>query len=122
MNYEIDTHSNDSKLHSQLDRKHEILVRDVKELQGQLADYNIVLDKVGTETPPEEINAQYLQLKQRNDVERKKVDAVFTERSTWEQRTKDVDHQIVNYQRGTCTCRSERFQYLRPLNLVNRSP
>eukprot|EP00240_Pyramimonas_obovata_P000770 CAMPEP_0118951980 /NCGR_PEP_ID=MMETSP1169-20130426/54012_1 /TAXON_ID=36882 /ORGANISM="Pyramimonas obovata, Strain CCMP722" /LENGTH=604 /DNA_ID=CAMNT_0006899135 /DNA_START=101 /DNA_END=1915 /DNA_ORIENTATION=+ len=100
MNFEIDKMSSDAKLHAQLDRKHGTLSTEVRALQGELADYNIILDKVGTATPPEEIQQQYMMLKQHNDGERKKVDAVFTERSTWEQRTKDVDHQVLNYQRG----------------------
>eukprot|EP00976_Prorocentrum_cordatum_P091664 1188620-Prorocentrum_minimum.AAC.2 len=94
MNYEIDKMASDAKLHAQLDRKHEGLAKEVKGLQGELADYNIILDKVGTNTQPEEIQQQYQMLKQHNDNERKKVDAAFTERATWEQRTKDVDHQV----------------------------
>lgn len=50
--------------------------------------------QVGTETPPEEIQQQLSTLKQRNEVERNKVDQIFTERANWESRTKEVDTQV----------------------------
>jgi len=99
MNSEISSLDKDSAAYARHDQKYEVLVKDVKGLQGQLADLNIILDKVGTETPPEEIQQQLSTLKQRNEVERNKVDQIFTERANWESRTKEVDTQIKQIQK-----------------------
>lgn len=100
MEGEIETINKDSGTFTVLERKHETIIKEVKGLQGQLADFNIILDKVGTDTPPEEIQHQFKLLKQNNDMERKKVDQVFTERAAFEQRMKDVERQIVAHQKG----------------------
>jgi len=100
MQEETEAFQKDGNTWQVLERKHDTLVKEVKGLQGTLADYNIILDKVGTDTPPEEIQQQYLHLKQTNDMERKKVDQVFTERAAYDQRTKDVENQILQHQRS----------------------
>jgi hypothetical protein len=125
-----------------LTSKSEGMVKEVKELQGQLAELNIILDKVGrtrrtrclrrsgrtlarggraspthvgphpdhpagvadkqrqvgTDAPPEELEQQRMVLAQANEVERKKVDQVFTERNGWDTKTRDIEEQV----RGRC--------------------
>lgn len=46
MNSEISSLDKDSAAYARHDQKYEVLVKDVKGLQGQLADLNIILDKV----------------------------------------------------------------------------
>ncbi|QDZ21732.1 Intraflagellar transport protein 74-like [Chloropicon primus] len=72
----------------------------VKELQGKLADLNIILDKAGTDTHQEEIQEEYLKLKGKNDIERKRLNAVFTERSNMEQRITEAESQIAGHKRN----------------------
>lgn len=72
----------------------------VKELQGKLADLNIILDKAGTDTHPEEIQSEYLKLKGKNDIERKRLNAIFTERSNMEQRIVEAEAQISGHKRN----------------------
>jgi hypothetical protein len=50
--------------------------------------------QVGTDAPPEELQQQRMVLAQANELERKKVDQVFTERNGWDTKTKDIDHQV----------------------------
>ena len=61
---------------------------------------NIILDKAGTDTHPEEIEQQYLKLKSKNDIERKRLNAVFTERSNMEQRIAEAESQISGHKRN----------------------
>lgn len=46
LNTEIETNSKDSSQYTQLERKYETLLRSKETLEGQLADYNLALDKV----------------------------------------------------------------------------
>jgi intraflagellar transport protein 74 len=43
---EIDNNSKESSQYSQLERKYETLIKSKEALEGQLADYNLALDKV----------------------------------------------------------------------------
>jgi len=46
LNSEIETNSKDSSQYNQLERKYEALIKNKENLEGQLADYNLALDKV----------------------------------------------------------------------------
>jgi len=50
--------------------------------------------QVGTDAPPEELEQQRMVLAQANEVERKKVDQVFTERNGWDTKTRDIEEQV----------------------------
>jgi hypothetical protein len=59
-------------------------LKEVKNLEGQLKDYNLLLEKFHTATDnvtPEQLIQQAQALKKKNDVERQKVDQIFTERN-----------------------------------------
>ena len=94
MNAQIGDFERNGSALAVLEKRRDACQRTVKGLQGKLADLNIVLDKAGTDTHPDEVQTQYLDLKERNDDERKRLNAVFTERSNMEQRTKDGEAQI----------------------------
>lgn len=70
----------------------------MRKLQGDLADYNLIVDKSRTKTDPQEIALVYQQLKARNDAERRRVDEVFSERHEKEQDIKQVEHDIAQVQ------------------------
>lgn len=80
MNTEVDQHNKDNATYAQMERKYESLIKEVRKLQGDFADYNLIVDKSRHNTDPADIQATYQQLKARNDEERRKVDEVFTER------------------------------------------
>jgi hypothetical protein len=80
MNNEIEQHNKDNTTYTQMERKYESLIKEVRKLQGDLADYNLIVDKSRTKTDPQDIAAAYQQLKARNDMERRRVDDIFTER------------------------------------------
>ena len=47
---EIDQQSRDSNQYSQLERRYETLIKNKENLEGELADYNLALDKTRTST------------------------------------------------------------------------
>jgi intraflagellar transport protein 74 len=94
MRTEIDQFQKDNSTYNALERRYESLVREVRTLQGQLADYNLIVDKVRTNAEPADIEQQYQHLKHKNDSDRRRIDAVFTERSTKESQTRDIEQQI----------------------------
>jgi intraflagellar transport protein 74 len=80
MNGEIEQHNKDNATYTQMERKYESLIKEVRKLQGDLADYNLIVDKSRTKTDPQDIAAAYQQLKARTDMERRRVDDIFTDR------------------------------------------
>jgi intraflagellar transport protein 74 len=48
---EVDQQSKDNSQYSQLERKYEALLKSKEQLEGQLADYNLALDKVNALFP-----------------------------------------------------------------------
>ena len=100
MSTELDEFERNSSTLVVLQKRENKCQNTVKDLQGKLADLNIILDKAGTDTHPEEIQSNYLKLKSRNDIERKRLNAVFTERSNMEQRIAEAESQIAGQNRN----------------------
>mmetsp|Transcript_15203 Transcript_15203/g.35809 ORF Transcript_15203/g.35809 Transcript_15203/m.35809 type:complete len:658 (+) Transcript_15203:105-2078(+) len=94
MQKEIEQYNHDNTTYGQLERRYEALIKDVRELQGTLADYNLIVDKARASVDPADIAVQQAALRARNDTERKRVDAVFTERSTNEAQIRQIEAQI----------------------------
>ncbi|KAL6756806.1 intraflagellar transport protein IFT-71/74 [Haematococcus lacustris] len=74
------------------------LMKEVKLQQEALADYNMVLDKVGSQTPTYTIQAQNAALRERNDAARKRVDEVLTERLQIEEKCRRAEAKINEIQ------------------------
>eukprot|EP00899_Mesostigma_viride_P011857 jgi/Mesvir1/20672/Mv14885-RA.1 len=96
---ELNDYQKNSAQSAQLDRKNEALSKEVKTLRGELADHNIVLDKLGVDASPDDILADFKRLKDANDRERKVIDSIFTERAQKEAQTKEVEQQTAAHQR-----------------------
>ena len=62
----------------QLNRRGEELAHSLRELQGELAEYNIMLDKVGTDTDPGEVAQEAATIEEANAL-REAFDAAQTE-------------------------------------------
>ncbi|XRB15035.1 IFT74 protein [Pseudoscourfieldia marina] len=96
---ELDTHRAGREQFAALKKKHETVTKNVLDLQGQLADLNIVLDSVAQDTSSDVLERKQAELKDFNDVERKKIDVVYTERTAMEQRTRDTEAEIETHNR-----------------------
>jgi len=52
---EVDTINKDNTTYLTLERKYDVLINDVRQLEGELADYNLTQDKFRLGTKPEDI-------------------------------------------------------------------
>ncbi|XP_078241019.1 intraflagellar transport protein 74 homolog isoform X2 [Pogona vitticeps] len=74
--------------------KKESLASEIKEFQGQLADYNMLVDKLNMNTDMEEVMSDYNLLKAQNDREAQGTDLIFTERQSKEKQIQVVEEEI----------------------------
>uniref|UniRef100_A0ABI7YZ67 Intraflagellar transport 74 n=1 Tax=Felis catus TaxID=9685 RepID=A0ABI7YZ67_FELCA len=72
----------------------ETLAVEIKEFQGQLADYNMLVDKLNTNTEMEEVMNDYNMLKAQNDRETQSMDIIFTERQAKEKQIRSVEEEV----------------------------
>ena len=63
MKDEVDTINKDNQTYITLERKYETLIKDVRKFEGELADYNLALDKHRSDTKPDDIEALYVHIK-----------------------------------------------------------
>ena len=63
MKQEVDNINKDNATYLTLERKYETLIKDVRKFEGELADYNLALDKHRSDTKPEDIEALYMHIK-----------------------------------------------------------
>lgn len=90
MRHEIDQTGQDNNLYLQLERRYESHMKEVRQLEGQLADFNLAFDKLRTNTNVEEIRDMYEHLKQRNEHEKNIVDSIFLKCQQQETQTREV--------------------------------
>lgn len=79
-----------------VEKKYMQLQKEVKELQGTLADYNIILDKVGTDASLDDLRLGVQRLQTSNENERNIHGQVLSERIQSEHANKDMETQINN--------------------------
>jgi len=56
---EVEEINKDNQTYVTLERKYEALIKDVRKFEGELADYNLALDKYRSDSKPEEIEAVF---------------------------------------------------------------
>jgi len=85
----------DNAAYGQLERKYESLTNEMRKLQGQLADYNLLLDRSRAHRDVEEVLDEAGQLGQQNAGDRQRVDELFQHRSALESQGRDVESQLM---------------------------
>lgn len=85
----------DNAAYGQLERKYETLTNDMRGLQGQLADYNLLLDRSRAHRDVEEVLEEAQHLAQANHGDRSRVDELFQHRSALENQCRDVEQQLM---------------------------
>lgn len=100
MNQEAEQFTKDTAKYSQMERKYESLIKEVRKLQGDLADYNLIVDKSRNNTDPADIAHVYNMLKNKNDSERGKIDEIFTERQEKEAEIKNLEAEAARFQKA----------------------
>lgn len=72
-------------LYNKLETKFEELRKEVRNLEGQLADYNLTIDKIRVNTRPEDVKNAYHHIKAQNEKFKVELDHVFLERKKYEE-------------------------------------
>eukprot|EP00921_Rhytidocystis_pertsovi_P014733 GHVQ01023716.1.p1 GENE.GHVQ01023716.1~~GHVQ01023716.1.p1 ORF type:complete len:572 (-),score=88.49 GHVQ01023716.1:1508-3223(-) len=90
-----------AELCQDLEKRHEELLVSVRNLEGELADYNLALDKLRSDTKPEQIALLCRQLKEQNDIQRKEVDDLFLEKKEREEQIQKIEHEISSIKEET---------------------
>ncbi|XP_053150764.1 intraflagellar transport protein 74 homolog [Hemicordylus capensis] len=91
---EIDMYNQENSVYLSYEKRAESLAGEIKEFQGQLADYNMLVDKLNTNTDMEEVMSDYNLLKAQNDREAQSIDIIFTERQAKEKLIQAVEDEI----------------------------
>ncbi|GMH77026.1 hypothetical protein TrRE_jg11742 [Triparma retinervis] len=91
---DMDQMERDAGQYSQLERKYESTLMEVRNLEGTLADYNLAMDKLRTSTDPQEVKNYQHNLEMRNRNEASEIDKVFLMKQQREKGTQDLEHQI----------------------------
>jgi intraflagellar transport protein 74 len=95
---EIETIKKDHDVYQQLERRFEDLSKEVRELEGKLADYNLAFDKHRAGTKPDDIRNIYGQIKRQNDRYRHQLDELFVERKTQDDQIGRIEHELISLQ------------------------
>ncbi|DAZ99426.1 TPA: hypothetical protein N0F65_004059 [Lagenidium giganteum] len=91
---EIEQDAKDKSQYAQLERKYETLAYEVRDLEGQLADYNLAMDKLRSATDPQEIRQVQEQLHHRNGKEAEEVDRIFILRQEQEKAVRRMEEEM----------------------------
>ncbi|XP_074550125.1 intraflagellar transport protein 74 homolog [Halichoeres trimaculatus] len=91
---EIDNYNQENSVYLSYEKRAEGLANEIKDLQGQLADYNMLVDKLNTNTEMEEMINDYNMLKAQNDSEAEGIDSIFTERREREEAIRAIEEEI----------------------------
>jgi intraflagellar transport protein 74 len=97
---EIEQQSKETSQYSQLEKRYETLLKNKETLEGQLADYNIALDKTRSSTDPDDVRQLSLHLAEKNRNTGQELDRVFTLRKQKENDINHVEDQIESQYRA----------------------
>jgi hypothetical protein len=98
MKTEVEQINKDNQSYLSLERKYESLIKDVRKYEGELADYNLALDKYRSDTKPEDIEALFMHIKNQNDKQRAHLDILFSEKRDRETEIHTYEQQIQEIQ------------------------
>jgi len=93
---EIESIKKDHDVYTTLERRFEDLSKEVRDLEGKLADYNLAFDKHRAGTKPEDIKNIYQQIKRQNDRYRHQLDELFVERKTQDDQIQKIEQELIS--------------------------
>lgn len=91
---QIETINKDNTAFITLEKKYEGLTKEVRQLEGTLADYNLAVDKQRAGTRPDDIRNMYEHVKTQNDKFRAQLDDLFIERKSQEEQIQAIEGQL----------------------------
>jgi intraflagellar transport protein 74 len=93
---EMEDITRDSALFKTLEKKRENLIKEVRNLEGELADYNLSLDKKRSEAQADEVLANFEYMKAQNQRHREFLDSLFLERKGMEEEISKIEYEIAS--------------------------
>mmetsp|Transcript_8599 Transcript_8599/g.9120 ORF Transcript_8599/g.9120 Transcript_8599/m.9120 type:complete len:597 (+) Transcript_8599:66-1856(+) len=94
---EMEQQIRDKSQMSQLEKRYEALIKNKEQLEGQLADYNLALDKTRTSTDVEDVQQMAIQLGEKNRQSAQELDRIFMLRKQRESETAKLEESIANH-------------------------
>ncbi|CAG0914290.1 unnamed protein product [Notodromas monacha] len=94
MSKEIDDFSKEQSTYLIYDKRVKELAGEWNELQGELADYNLLVDKLNMDSEIEEIQSEVNDLKAQNNAEAAAVDEIFAEKQNKEKIIRALEAEI----------------------------
>ncbi|NXJ14320.1 IFT74 protein, partial [Odontophorus gujanensis] len=91
---EVKMYKQEKSAYLTYEKRAEALAGEIKEWQGQLEDYNMVVDLLNTNTDIAEVIHDYNLLKVQNDRDAESVDKIFTERQATEKLIQAMEEDI----------------------------
>lgn len=91
---EIDHINKDNQTYLTMERKYDILINDVRQLEGELADYNLAQDKFRAGTKTDDIMSLYHHIRLQNEKKKNQLDELFLERKEMENEISELESQI----------------------------
>ncbi|NXR64005.1 IFT74 protein, partial [Rhadina sibilatrix] len=91
---EVEMYKQEKSVYLSYEKRAEALAGEIKDFQGQLADYNMVVDILNTSTDMAEVICDYNTLKVQNDREAQNIDKIFTKRQATEKLIQAIEEDI----------------------------
>merc|ERR550514_475988 len=91
---EVTEHNRGAANYGQLQKRHEQLLGEVRQLEGTLADYNLAMDKHRVSTDPAELNDYINEFEAKNKQFAAEVDRVFMTKKHHDGQTQQLEEQI----------------------------
>ncbi|KAK3716751.1 hypothetical protein QZH41_018232, partial [Actinostola sp. cb2023] len=93
---EVDQYNQENSTYLSYEKKAETLASEIKGLQGQLADYNTLVDKLNTDTEMDDIIQDYNAVikTSKREREQKSIDEIFTQRQEKEQQIQQLEVEL----------------------------
>lgn len=95
MEDEKTTIAHNNQKYAHFEREYEKTIKEVRTLEGELADYNLAQDKYRSNTDVNDINDAFERLKQMNESERSKVDDIFIKWKNIDKKTTQLQGNIT---------------------------
>eukprot|EP01084_Bolivina_argentea_P092844 167003_1 len=78
-----------------LEKQRNILMNEVREYEGKLADYNLALDKMRSGADIINLQQTTQEIQHKNDQEKMRIDAIFLERKNLETQINEIENNIL---------------------------
>lgn len=91
---EIEVINKDNQSYLTLERKYDVLINEVRTLEGELADYNLAQDKYRAGTKVDDIMALFHYIKLQNEKKKNQLDELFLERKEMENEISELENEI----------------------------